>query len=409
MTVAIIDRFRIEALESLKGSYFDFETNVPASLAENMESRMGDIVRQDGVIALASYVSGIKEYYDKMTPGTDRFTWFIRGFRQIISQKNFPNEKSAAEITKDVKTWVDFGFSNESQTAFKIAIGEHLYTAANKIGVWKDNPWGELEEICLKSTKLSSRDYLRPLEIIQRFQEGFELWYKEGSQDVLDKIKQPEFDKEEKTRLLACFCSQVVASSERSPAGRVKDDFVFDLFKSRQKMIKEKNLVADDQTYKETCALLYEFTFFNSKTLKNCLEEIKKDKYFSPWVAKLKKEKFNLIGVEQAVAGHYLSSVNQRSYNYPSGIGKFGGWSRWCVYRGYMDEAKVWEAFGAPKITEKQLLKLIQDGHQCIRTGFHPTESAKLDKDLAYMEKTALEYRHSKPSLVKNVKLSSAL
>lgn len=383
-----IDKFRLMARESLMGTLFDFELNEPASLAESLDSRMGDILEQDGVEALASFVIGIKEYYDNTTSGKERFTWFIRGFRRIALQ-----DKSPSEITEDVKTWLDFGLSYQSNTALKIAFGENLYQAAHLLNCWEDAPCVEMDEIISVAAKVSNRNRSQPINTIIRHQESFKSWYDLDFQNIRQKVKSENMMSFSGYGLL---CSRLIAGSERCPAAKVQKDLIVDLFSDLLNSVKENKQLEEKEAYQCVKGVLFELTVFSSPALGECLNVFIKDKAFKSWKSDLLKEKFALstIPIGFSLAGQPLTGSYLKGYVDSSDRKAKAGWSRWCFSFGKFDEAKLWESAGAHKITTNQLLKLMRKAQSFGKGALHPEDELKVEKDLAVFEKIALTRKH---------------
>lgn len=378
-----LDQFRVMALESLKGSFFDFQTNEPSSLAESLDSQMDSILEKSGPLALANFVGGIKEYYDSTASEDVRFTWFIRGFRKIAFQN-----KNTVEITKDIKEWVDFGFSYQSQTALKIALGEHLYSAAHLISCWEGRPLIEIEDVVLNATKLSPRQYHQPDAVMNHFQNSFTNWYDNNFPQLRKDIEGTSYLN------YAVFCSRIISASDRCPVEKSKNSLINDFFVDMLKSIKTNQELEDDNAYVCVKRLLFEMTFYSSKSLSPALSALKKDKEFSPWLKRLSKEKFNLSGPCDSLCGSVLTSSYNKKYFYVNQKVSPVGWSRWCFTHGKFEDATLWESIGAPKITTNQLLKIMKHAQSINKEGLHPDDLTKVQKDLAYLEKVALSRNH---------------
>lgn len=131
------------------GSSFNFTDNTPRYIGEDWNERIEKYVEENEVAAVAAFVRGLKKAQEKKqvrivkevpknlrepSLHEGRFTWYIRAFMKILAMNEFrPKEKEMLEAKKRALEWLSLGFSTESETSFKTAIGMGQIDVAMKI------------------------------------------------------------------------------------------------------------------------------------------------------------------------------------------------------------------------------------------------------------------------------------
>jgi hypothetical protein len=345
-----LKEIEISAERSARDDGFNFEDNMPRYVAIEFTEQMDLFIANNNIKALGAFVSGLKNAQAKRQVrinsqakkeinksgfgGADwkhdgRFTWYIRAFTRLLTTDKTIDKSVARKISRDrLMSWLDLGFSSDSETSFKAALAEGQIDVAMRI-----NPPMQ-EALKLKSVFEACLNTLVKNKVSKVDEKEFSLWWAKHK-DVL-KVE---------TDWITSLIS--VGDKEGAPIFQV---VLPDLIKTWCMQESKKKTPGRKLWQLEVVSMCIEASSnVDARLLQLIIDALKiglgeKNLWM---ILEPKVTAYDKLGVEQGVVP--LIKVDEVE-----------PWSDWCMNRKLMTACDIWEKNGVKPVSNKFIQKLLK-------------------------------------------------